>query len=148
MRTRTRHNSTSRRGAAVVELAVTAPFLILIVLGAIDVGQYINVTLNVSDASREGARQASRHQAVAVADVVTEVRSYLGSSASIAATDVQVAVMDGSGNTISDTALAAIPSGQPVSVQVSVPFAAVRWMPFFNFLDTSVASSTTRMRRE
>ena len=41
-----------------VEFAVVAPLLFALLMGAIDVGQYVNVGQTVSDASREGAHVA------------------------------------------------------------------------------------------
>ena len=58
-----------RKGAAVVEFAIIAPMLVLMVLGAIDVGQSINVAQVVNDASREGARIAAQDTHESVADV-------------------------------------------------------------------------------
>ena len=51
--------SPSRSGVAAVECALAAPVLMLLVLGAIDIGQYANVHQKVSDASREGVRVGS-----------------------------------------------------------------------------------------
>ena len=49
-----------RKGVATVELALTVPILLILLLGAIDTGQYANVYQTVSNASREGARVAAR----------------------------------------------------------------------------------------
>ena len=46
----------SRRGIATVECAIIAPFLIFLILAAVDMGQYANVYQKICDASREGAR--------------------------------------------------------------------------------------------
>jgi Flp pilus assembly protein TadG len=48
-----------RNGIAAVECAIVAPLLVLLLLGAIDLGQYVNVYQKVSDASRAGARIAA-----------------------------------------------------------------------------------------
>jgi Flp pilus assembly protein TadG len=69
--------SSSRHGIAAVECAFVAPLLTLLVLGAIDVGQYANIYQKVSDASREGARAAVRTQTLTTSQVNTDVMNYL-----------------------------------------------------------------------
>jgi len=49
----------SDRGAAAVEFALVVPILLLLVFGIIDFGRMLNAQLQVSEASREGARAAS-----------------------------------------------------------------------------------------
>jgi Flp pilus assembly protein TadG len=77
IRSRPRRKSALRRGAAVVECALTAPLLALTVLGALEVGQYINVSQSVCNASRIGARLASRQDTKSTATVVSDVEDYL-----------------------------------------------------------------------
>ena len=67
-----------RRGAAAVECAMVSPLLVLIVLGAIDIGQFLNVSQVVDNSAREGARKAIRSSTTSVADVESVVESYLG----------------------------------------------------------------------
>jgi hypothetical protein len=47
------------RGAAAVEFALVVPVLLIVVFGIIDFGRMLNAQLQVSEASREGARAAS-----------------------------------------------------------------------------------------
>lgn len=47
-----------RRGAAAVEMALVTPFLLLLVFGIIEFGQVFYVQLVLTNASREGARDA------------------------------------------------------------------------------------------
>ena len=49
----------SDRGAAAVEFALVVPVLLIVVFGIIDFGRMLNAQLQVSEASREGARAAS-----------------------------------------------------------------------------------------
>ena len=56
MRRRLRSRGKSQRGAAAVEFALVLPFLLMVVLGAIDWGWYFFVREVVTNAAREGAR--------------------------------------------------------------------------------------------
>ena len=55
---RTRLNqqtSRSRRGAAATELAIITPVFLLLVLGCIDCGRFVNTSIAVTNAARTGA---------------------------------------------------------------------------------------------
>jgi Flp pilus assembly protein TadG len=141
------------RGTAAVECAIVLPLLTLLVLGAIDVGQYGNVYQKVSDASRAGARVAARHDTAATSSVESAVRDYLrevsrGTSGTTMASAVQVTVTDGTGNSVPAGNLNQIASGAQLSVKVSLQYDPVRWISGFKGLDGSEISSTTLMRRE
>ena len=73
-------NRANRRGAAVVEFAVVSPLLFLLVMGAIDVGQFVNVSQTVSDASREGARLAAQNEMTSSSAIENVVLEYLEDS--------------------------------------------------------------------
>ena len=137
----------ARRGVAAVECAVLAPFLVLIVFATIDVGQFVNFSQNVSNASRVGARKATRPDMLTVSQVDDAVKSYLAALA-VPNDAIQVTVADGNGAILSSGNLASIPSGQAVSVRVTAQFAAVRWISVFVPLDGAAASATTLMRRD
>lgn len=107
-----------RRGAATVELAVVAPILVLLLLGTIDVGQFVNVGQTVSNASREGARVAARNDTLNVSEVEISVLGYLANSfpgvpPSALGAAVQVNVGDANG--------AAIPGGNLGGRQYRLP---------------------------
>jgi Flp pilus assembly protein TadG len=53
------HRSSSRRGVAAVELALLLPFITIMLLGVWEVGRLLEVNQILSNATREGARQAS-----------------------------------------------------------------------------------------
>ena len=142
-----------RAGAAAVELALVSPLLIVIVLGAIDVGQFVNVGQVVSNASRQGARSASRKSAANVSDVETVVQNYLaGAFPNVPASDiaggVQVDVRDSAGNAIAGGDLTTLASGSAVSVRVALEFDPVRWMRGVDYLSGQAIETTTVMRRE
>lgn len=141
-----------RRGSAAVECAIVAPLLTLLVLGAIDVGQYANVYQKVSDASRAGARFAARCGTQNTSAVESAVRSYLqdvsGGPSSTLASGAQITVTNGSGNPVPSGDLQQYSTGSPLKVTVQVPFDPVRWIDVINRLDGTSISATTTMRRE
>lgn len=57
--------SSKRRGAAVIELAITIPLLMFILLGVIETGRYVRTVVAVSNAARNGATYASATLAAA-----------------------------------------------------------------------------------
>src|SRR5947199_10201023 len=48
----------SRRGAAIIEFALLAPVLFMLILGMIEFGRVLMVAQLLTDAAREGGRQA------------------------------------------------------------------------------------------
>lgn len=67
-----RRDRTSERGASMVEMAIVAPLLILLLFGIIDFGFVFNDTIAMRQGARDGARQA--------------VVSYVGTDSSCSAT--------------------------------------------------------------
>jgi Flp pilus assembly protein TadG len=142
----------ARRGAAAVECAIIAPLLALLVLGAIDVGQFANVYQKVSDASREGARLAARSSTITTAQVEAAVMDYLKQTTPNVAPGTLVAattvtVMSGDGTSMSGD-ITSIPSGSQVRVQVTMQFDPVRLISGIGELDGSQITTTTMMRRD
>jgi len=143
-----RIRSRARCGVAAVEFALIAAVLVPIVLGAIDVGRFINVGQIVNDASREGARQASRNTETKVSDVESTVSSYLSNALGVPSRTATVNVSDSSGEPISGGDLTTISSGSSVSVKVALEYDKVRWMAGFPLLKGETLTTTTVMRRE
>jgi len=143
----------SRRGVAAVECAIVAPLLVLLVLGAIDVGEYANVYQKVSDASRAGARVAVQTETSSNSQVSTSVLDYLQDTfphvapATLAAA-TNVSVADATGNPIAGGDLTSVSSGSELSVTVTLKYDFVRWINHLPFLDGSDVVATTIMRRE
>lgn len=125
-----------RRGAAVVEFAIVAPVLLLLVLGMIEYGRLVMVQQVITNATREGARQAVLDGAT-TASVTTVVNDFLAGSR------VSGAVVAVTPNPPSTAAF-----GDPVTVSVQVPFSQVSWLPTPMFLGNTTLSATTVMRRE
>ena len=134
-----------------VEFAVVAPLLFGLLMGAIDVGQFVNVGQTVSDASREGARLAAQNEATTSTEVELEVLNFLGSaypkiSTGAIATATTITVMDSADNTVTD--LTTISAGSPVKVQIDFDFDSVRWAPSVGLGNGRTLSTTTVTRRE
>jgi Flp pilus assembly protein TadG len=140
-----------RRGAAVVELAITMPLLSLLVIGVTEFSQYVNAAQIVTNASRRGARLAARDDTVTTSEVQADVTAFLtgafpGLSGSSSA--IRVQVVDGSGTTITGDGLNTISSGSPVRVNVSLDFDSIRWLSHFSTLDSQTLQTSTVARRE
>lgn len=136
-----RHNrnfkpSESRRGVAAVEFAIVAPILFLFVLAIVEVGRLMVVQQLITNASREGARQAVVQESP-VGDIQDFVSTYL-QNGSVPGATVSVVPDD----------MSALRFGDPVTVSVSVPFDRVSWFPTpFLFQGRTLLARTT-MRAE
>lgn len=141
-----------RRGAAVIEFAVVAPLLFLLILGMFEVGRYINVGEMATAASRYGAREAS----VAGANVATvqqRTKDYLqasGVKSTAATVTIQNEATAGSGTFTNTSNLSTVPVGAAVRISVQVNFSQVTWLPngFFKAVLPGTISGTTVMRKE
>jgi Flp pilus assembly protein TadG len=145
-------STSSRSGAAIVEFAILSPMLVLLILGGIDMGQFVNTGQVVSNASRVGVRKATLIETKNTSDVTDSVVDYisqyvpgLNRSTIAAATTVTVKLQ---GSTISGTTLGAVPTGQRLDVSVSFQYQAVRWIPFLTTLNGRSLVKTSMMRKE
>ena len=66
----------SQRGSAVVEFALVVPLVLLVLLAAVEVAVVARTQLEVTQAAREGAREAAA--SVDPAQAVSVVRRFLG----------------------------------------------------------------------
>jgi Flp pilus assembly protein TadG len=126
-----------RRGASAVEFAVVAPVLFLMIFGMIEFGRLIMVQQIMTNASREGAREAVLDGATSTT-VDTHVREYLQGT-SIDPNDVAVAF-----NISPQSATA----GDAVTVTLTLDFNDVSWLPGSWFLSNTTMRAQTTMRRE
>jgi Flp pilus assembly protein TadG len=110
-----------RRGAAVVEFALLLPVLMTLLVGAWEGGRLIEINQILSNAAREGARQAASGQANST-QVQQTVLQYL-QDAGLPATNAVVTVSDltHSGDPSNATQM------DQLKVSVSIPFKDVRW---------------------
>ena len=133
---RRRRPRRNRKGAAAVEFALVAPLFFFLVFGMIEYGRMIMVQQVITNASREGARQAVLDGAT-VDEVQAVVDEYLENGSITGAT---VAV---SPDPPSSAAF-----GDPVTVSVSIPFDDVSWLPSPMYLGETTMNADTTMRRE
>jgi len=133
---RSRLGHRGRRGAAAVEFALTAPVLFLLVFGMIEVGRALMVQHLLTNAARDGARAAILDGAT-VSAVESQVTSYLSGSS-----------VSGSTVTVSPDPLTSADIGDPVSVNVQVPFDSVNWLPSGFFFGGVNLEATVTMRKE
>jgi Flp pilus assembly protein TadG len=125
-----RRTRTARRGAAAVELLVTAPIFFVLLVGIWEVGRLVELQQLVNNAAREGARQASTGQYTA-ADVQSAVIAYLQNAG--------LPTTDSSGNpNVTVTAVDLTTAGDPkgaaqmdhVRVTVAYPMDNARYLMF------------------
>jgi Flp pilus assembly protein TadG len=125
-----------RHGAAVVEFAVVAPVLLLLLLGMLECGRMIMVQQILTTAVREGARAAIIEGNSASA-AIDAVKSFLSGAG-----------VKGSTVTVTPNQTQSISHGQPITVSASVPFAQVSWLPKPFFFGNTTLSSVATMRKE
>ena len=129
-----------------MEFALMAPILMLVVIGAIDTGQFANVNHVVSNASREGGRLAARYDTETANEVEAHVRAYLDGEFPGLSNGINVTVRDVNGSIAND--LKSIETGSQLSVEVVLEFDAVRWLSGTHVLEGREIESTTFVRRE
>ena len=124
-----------------VEFAIVAPVFILLVLGMIEYGRMIMVQQIITNASREGARQAVLDGATTTS-VENTVNTYLSNGTISGAT---VSILDQN-----DAALnpATATAGSAIKVRVNVGYNSVKWLPVPMFLGGRQMQSVTTMRKE
>jgi len=123
-----------RRGAAALELAVVLPLLALLLLGIWEVGRVVEAQQLVSNAAREGGRQASTGSKTSD-QVQQDVLNYLAKAG-----------VDTTGSTVTITNLTDSTRNDPTTAQqmdelqvtVALPAKNVRWA-----LLTPILSGTT-----
>jgi hypothetical protein len=128
----------NRRAAAAVEFALIAPVFFLLVMGMIEYGRMVMIQQVITNASREGARQAVLDGAT-TAGIDDLVRDYL-ELGQVSPTSAVITVAPDPPN---DAGF-----GDPVTVTVAIPFDEVSWLPSPMYLGGKTLSATTVMRRE
>lgn len=150
----TRKTSLGRRGAAAVELAVASPVLVLLLLGTLDLGQFVNMGEVISNTSRITARKAARSSTLTNASVKTAAIDHLDNHfAHVSRQRLEdattVTVNNGSGVALTDAQLKdVVRSGDQLVVTVSFDYAQIRWLKGgLPFLDNGTLAFTTTIRR-
>ena len=125
-------SQSKRRGVAAVEFAMVVPFFVLLVFGMIEIGRGIMVNQILTNAAREGAREAILVGST-TSNVQAAVDDYL-TGASIPGGTVTVSPSPTSAD-----------ARDPITVTVSVPVSNVLWIAssqFFPAAGEFQASST------
>lgn len=144
-----RHNKPAgrtrrRRGAAAVEFAIVAPIMLLAVFGLIEFGRMIMVKQSVTNAAREGCREAALATTLSTSDVYTVVRNHLKAVVPNYSNSKELRV------TCNPSSLSGIASGTPITVDVAVDFSDVSWLPggFMNLAGNPEISAQATKNRE
>lgn len=124
-----------RRGNATVEFAVVAPIMILMVFGIIEFGRVMLAQQVLTNSSRVGARLASMPNQTSA--TVTQAAQEYADGASVPGVTV----------TITPDPTSAL-AGDLVTVNVSVPFNDVSWLPSPFFMGGQVLEGESVMRKE
>jgi Flp pilus assembly protein TadG len=141
-----RKNSSQRRGAAAVELAFVALFLVPLIFGVWEAGRLIEVQQIVSNSAREGARLAAQGYTINSSGAPTQIMASTGSP-NVKDFVYQYLVAAGFANlqpgdvavSFAFTAPGAVKGllptdpylgekNQPFTVTVSIPWDKVRWI--------------------
>jgi Flp pilus assembly protein TadG len=135
-----------RTGAAALEFAIVAPLLILIFVGLMEFSRAMTVLGIIANASRSGAR-AGAITPGSYSDVVNAVGQTL-TPAGLAGT--QTTVVQVNGVTVADDTsfkAQAVP-GAAVSVQVSIPYNSISWLPGSRYLTGKTLAETAVLQKE
>jgi len=139
-----RNRTAPRFGAALVEFAIVLPVFFLFILGIIEFGRAFMVSQLVTNAAREGARQAILDGSTNTA-VTSTINSFSLGAGNIPSSSVTVTI------TVSRTAalnqLANAISGDLCTIRVSVPFNQVSYLTP-SYLSTTNLVGQSTMRHE
>ena len=119
------------------------------IFGMIEFGRAIMVKQILTNASREGARQAVLDSQTPTASTVkSNVATYLTNAVIPGSTssDVTIDAIDVNGAHTTEPTLGAY--GTPVTVTVQVPYSRVSWLPTPKFFGSITLKAITVMRRE
>ncbi len=136
--------SVPRSGAALVEMAMVLPIFVVLLLGLVEFGRAIMVGQMVTNAAREGCRQAILDGSTNTA-VDTFVKDFLQTSANVSRSDVTVNISIA--NPVAAGQLSLATSRDLVTVAVSIPFTRVSYLPP-SFLGAASLSAASAMRHE
>ncbi len=124
----------ARDGAAVVELALALPVLVMLVMGTLEICELVFLKHSMSIASYEGARLGARKTATA-AQVIERCESILSGRR-----------VSGGSVTVSPTSLTGIPRGTEIQVQIRAPLQLNSTTGMVIDRGLEVVQSTTMLR--
>lgn len=141
--------SRKRKGAALVEMALVIPIFCMVVFGIVEFGRAFMIGQLVTNAAREGVRQAVTGD-FTNANVSADIKSFLYSSAKISDSDVTITytVTPAAGNpAVAGNEVSNCTSKDLITVNVSVPFSKVSLLPP-SYLKTTSIKGQASMRFE
>jgi Flp pilus assembly protein TadG len=133
------YSNQQRRGAAVVEFAILAPFLITILLGLIEFGRVMMAGEVLTNAAREGCRSGVLPGNTA-SDVRNAVTNYLNNSS--------IPLSDPTNQISVSPDPAGAPGGTAITVTINVPFNSLSWLPTPIFMGGKSLGASVVMRKE
>lgn len=118
------------RGVSLVEFALIAPVLMLILVGILDFGRAINAYVTVGNAAREGTHYISVHPTAAPSAIETAIRQRV---VPLDPSRVTVTATYDDGSTFRPWPASPTPNGTrtPVRVTVSYPWSAATFIGQF-----------------
>lgn len=130
-----------RQGAAAVEFALVAPLFFLLVMGMIEFGRAIMVQQLITNAAREGVRNAVLDGSTSTS-AKAAANQYLTAGGVSGAT---ISVLNSAGAAVEPSTIG---YGESVTVRVAIPYSSVSWLPSPWFLGSKTLAATAIMRRE
>lgn len=127
---------TARRGTVVLQFAFVLPLFLMLVWGTIEFGRMVLVADTLIAAAQEGARAgiipgSNSNTAKAAANSV--LTNTLISGATVTTTPTEISTLD---------------AGDSFTVNASIPFANVSWLPMPFFIKNKVIKASCSMLRE
>ena len=131
----------NRQGAAALEMALVAPFILMISFSSIEFSRVMMVKQALTNAAREGCRTASLATTTSTEDVEDRIRQLLKNSVAFDESNSVISV------TTQPSNLQGLEAGEPVQTIVSVGFSEISWLPP-RWMGTASLVGKSTMRRE
>lgn len=133
--------SNSRRGTALVEMAVVFPLFILLVFGLVEFVRMGMVKQALSDAARAGCRRAALTSTLTHEDAEATIRAFLQSAMSNSQDVAKCRI------TITPENLTGMTSGVEITARVEVNYSDVSWL-VPGVLQNTILQGQAVMKRE
>ena len=130
--------ASKQKGQGLVELGIVIPFLVVIVIGLLDLGRAYFSVIIINNAAREGARYLSSHRSDLgdgfIGTIAAAQQETQGTIVTIAPSDVTASCTDNDDDGKCDTDY---PYSYPVVVTVRTTFKPIMWPGTFTFYRTA-----------
>jgi Flp pilus assembly protein TadG len=130
-------------------MALVMPIFLMLILGIVEFGRAMMVGQMVTNASREGARLAITGE-YSQSDVINYVNGFLAGTIDVSADDITVTVnvtSAGGGDDDEGISLSDAQTRDLVTVNISVPFEKVSYVPG-EYLNDKILVGSSTMRHE